>query len=115
MLLMFFDRERRFDHDLRRHIVCPKTVNFEVYKLDQECGRWVRVENLGDRVFFLGNDCSFSVSATDFSGCKGNCIYFIYEDDNGVFNRKTGKIVNFQDQCPLFSLPPILAPLKIFI
>ena len=49
----FFDRERRFDHDLRRYRVCPKTVNFEVYKLDQEWGRWVMVKNLGDHVFFF--------------------------------------------------------------
>ena len=104
----FFDTERRFDHHLREYSVCPKTFTFDVYKLDQECGRWVRVENLGDQVFILGNDCSFSVSATEFSGCKGNCIYFTYEDDNGVFDQKTGKIVNFQDQCPLFSLPPSL-------
>ena len=50
----FFDRERRFDHDLRRYRVCPKTVNFEVYKLNQEWGRWVMVKNLGDHVFFFG-------------------------------------------------------------
>ena len=50
----FFDTERRFDHHLREYRVCPKTFTFDVYKLDQECGRWVRVENLGDRVFFFG-------------------------------------------------------------
>ena len=100
-----FDRGRRFDHDLRRYRVCPKTVNFEVYKLDQEWGRWVMVKNLGDRVFFLGKDSSFSVLATEFSKCKGNCIYFTDENDIGVFyfeNQKTGKIVDFEDRCHLF-------------
>ncbi|XP_030974705.1 putative F-box protein At1g65770 [Quercus lobata] len=102
----FFDTERRFDHHLREYRVCPKTFTFDVYKLDQECGRWVTVENLGDRVFFLGKDSSFSVSATEFSGCIGNCIYFTYEDDNGVFDQKTGEIVDFQDWSHLFQLPP---------
>ncbi|KAK4539464.1 hypothetical protein RGQ29_031912 [Quercus rubra] len=104
-----FDRERRFDHDLRRYRLCPKTVNIEVYKLDQEWGCWVMVKNLGDQVFFLGKDSSFSVSATEFSGCKGNCIYFTDENDIGVFyfeNQKTGKIVDFQDRCHLFWPPP---------
>ncbi|KAM3709917.1 hypothetical protein ACJW31_02G210700 [Castanea mollissima] len=105
----FFDRERRFDQELRRYRVCPKTVNFEVYKLDQEWGRWVMVKNLGDQVLILGKDSSFSVSATEFSGCKGNCIYFTDENDIGVFyfeNQKTGKIVDFPDQCHLFWPPP---------
>ena len=105
----FFDRERRFDQDLRRYRLCPKTVNIEVHKLDQEWGRWAMVKNLGDQVFFLGKDSSFSVSATEFSGCKGNCVYFTDENDIGVFyfeNQKTGKIVDFQDRCHLFWPPP---------
>ena len=105
----FFDRERRFGHDLRRHIVCPKTVNFEVYKLDQEWGRWVMVKNLGDQVFILGNDCSFSVSATEFSGCKGNCIYFTDEKNIGAFylgNQKIDKILDYGAQCHPFWPPP---------
>ncbi|KAM3757735.1 hypothetical protein ACB098_02G212000 [Castanea mollissima] len=105
----FFDRERRFNHDLRGYRVCSKTVKFEVHKLDQEWGRWIMVKNLGDQVFILGNDCSFSVSATEFSGCKGNSIYFTDENDIGVFyfeNQKIGKIVDFQDQYHLFWPPP---------
>ena len=66
---------------------------------------WVTVENLGDRVFILGKDSSFSVSATEFSGCKGNCIYFTYEDDNGVFDKNTDEIVDFQDSSHLFRPP----------
>ncbi|XP_050241620.1 putative F-box protein At1g65770 isoform X2 [Quercus robur] len=104
-----FDRERRFDQDLRRYRLCPKTVNIEVYKLDQEWGCKVMVKNLGDQVFFLGKDSSFSVSATEFSGCKGNCVYFTDENDIGVFyfeNQKIGRIVDFQDRCHLIWPPP---------
>ena len=100
----FFSKKRRFDHDLRGYRDCPKTITFKVYKLDQD--RWVKVKNLGDQVFVLGKDRSFSVSATKFSGCKGNCIYFTYEDDNGVFDQNTGEIVDFQDSSHLFRLPP---------
>ncbi|XP_050241616.1 putative F-box protein At1g65770 isoform X2 [Quercus robur] len=95
----FFDTERRLHH-------LPKTFTFDVYKLDQECGRWVTVENLGDRVFILGKDSSFSVSASEFSGWKGNCIYLTYEDDKGVFDLETGEIVDFQDWSHPFRLPP---------
>jgi len=73
------------------------------------------VENLGDRVFILGTDSSFFVSTTEFSGCKGNCIYFTDENDIGVFyleNKKTDKIVDFQDQCHLFRPPPRLGSTK---
>lgn len=106
-----FDREMRFDHGLRRYRLCPKTVNIKVCKLDEEWGRWALVKNLGDQVFFLGKDSSFSVSATEFSGCKGNCVYFTDDNDIGVSyleDQKTGKIVDFQDQCHLIWPPPSL-------
>ncbi|XP_030973382.1 putative F-box protein At1g65770 [Quercus lobata] len=100
----FFDR-----HDLRRYLVCPKTVHIGVYKLDREWGRWVMVKNLGDQVFILGNDCSFSVSATEFSGCKGNCIYFTDGKNIGAFyleNQKIDKILDYEAQCHPFWPPP---------
>lgn len=51
-------------------------VHFNIYKLNEDEGLWVPVDSLGDQVLFLGDDCSLSVSARDFEGCKGNCIYF---------------------------------------
>ncbi|XP_059437902.1 F-box protein SKIP23-like [Corylus avellana] len=108
----YFDGERRLSrhHNLRRYLVCSRTVDFKVYKLDQECGDWVMVQSLGDRVFFLGNDCSFSVSARRFGGgCKGNCIYFSDENDIGVFylnDHMIGKIINFPYHPHIFWPPP---------
>ena len=70
-------------------------------------GLWSRIWVI--MFFFLGKDSSFSVLATEFSKCKGNCIYFTDENDIGVFyfeNQKTGKIVDFQDRCHLFWPPP---------
>jgi hypothetical protein len=60
------------------------TGRFEVYKLvlDKENGRVVKrveVNNIGDDALFLGNNYSISVSASAFSGCHPNSIY--YTDD----------------------------------
>lgn len=83
----FFDGERRsWNDELHSDVAYPfrylpicqaKTVSIKVYKLDEEWGTWVNISSLGDKVFVLGNECSFSVSAKEFSGREGNCIYFI--------------------------------------
>ncbi|XP_031259775.1 F-box protein SKIP23-like [Pistacia vera] len=52
-------------------------IEFKVYKLDEEKREWVEVmDGLEDSVFFVGDDASFSLSAEEFPGCKGNCVYF---------------------------------------
>ncbi|XP_042487856.1 F-box protein At2g26160-like [Macadamia integrifolia] len=60
-----------------------RTTGFSVYKLDlikNSSGsfsyKWSEVKSLGDRILFLGLDPSSSFVASDFPGCKGNCIYF---------------------------------------
>ena len=47
---------------------------FEVFKLNKEGDKWVKVNSLGDWVLFLGVYSSFSVLASELPGCKGNCI-----------------------------------------
>lgn len=57
-------------------------VDFKVYRVDlngEYCRRGLEVvENLGNQAIVLGNkrENSFSVSATDFEGIQGNCIYY---------------------------------------
>ncbi|KAA8547562.1 hypothetical protein F0562_003991 [Nyssa sinensis] len=51
-------------------------VHLKAFKLNEEEGKWEWVETLGDWVFFVGDDCSYSVSARGFSGLKGDRIYF---------------------------------------
>ncbi|XP_031287347.1 F-box protein SKIP23-like [Pistacia vera] len=52
-------------------------IYFEAFKLDEERNQWVpAVHELEHRALFVGEDCSFAVSAKEFRGCKGNCIYF---------------------------------------
>ncbi|KAJ6938293.1 hypothetical protein NC651_004875 [Populus alba x Populus x berolinensis] len=57
-----------------------ETFSFVAYKLQREESKWSEVESLGDKMLFLGWNCSHSVSALDFNKCKGDCIYFT--DDN---------------------------------
>ncbi|XP_039157955.1 LOW QUALITY PROTEIN: F-box protein SKIP23 [Eucalyptus grandis] len=59
-----------------------KTTRFKVHKLDREEKVWNEVKDLGDRVLFLGEECTFSASAADLGACKGNCIFF--RDHGGV-------------------------------
>uniref|UniRef100_A0A6N2LYZ9 F-box domain-containing protein n=1 Tax=Salix viminalis TaxID=40686 RepID=A0A6N2LYZ9_SALVM len=77
----FFDGERRAWNDELYNLsfdveypagwylpICrAKTIRIRVYKLDEEWGTWVNISSLGDKVFVLGNECSFSVSAKEFS------------------------------------------------
>ncbi|GFZ10496.1 hypothetical protein Acr_21g0010950 [Actinidia rufa] len=61
-----------------------KTMEFRAYRLDLNGPKWERVMNLGDKMLFLGENSSLALSATDFPGCKGNCIY--YTDDYSESN-----------------------------
>ncbi|XP_057418355.1 F-box protein At2g26160-like [Lotus japonicus] len=59
-------------------------VDIKVYKVNEESGRWEVVKNLGDVVIVLGNKSNFSLSAQDYHGAEGNCIYFSYTNSRGV-------------------------------
>ncbi|KAL1811097.1 hypothetical protein DCAR_0623214 [Daucus carota subsp. sativus] len=65
-----FDGDEEFDY------MSERTVRFEVFKLDKSGEKWIKVENLEDRIIFLGDNCAFSALASNFVGCKGNCILF---------------------------------------
>jgi hypothetical protein len=43
----------------------PDAIRVDVFKLDEKEKKWVKLTTLGDSVLFLGNDCSFSASASD--------------------------------------------------
>ncbi|KAJ6310310.1 hypothetical protein OIU76_015107 [Salix suchowensis] len=49
----------------------------EVYRLDTDKLRWIKMESLGDRALFSGSNCCMSVSASK-AGCKRNCVYFTH-------------------------------------
>ncbi|MCH88499.1 F-box protein [Trifolium medium] len=53
-------------------------VDIKVYKVNEESGGWEIVKNLGDVEFVLGKHSNLSLSAQDYHGIEGNCIYFSY-------------------------------------
>ncbi|KAI4352229.1 hypothetical protein L6164_006502 [Bauhinia variegata] len=87
------NRRRNYHLHLDQYAVVE---DFKVYKLDEDWGTWVDVKNLGDRVFVLASDCSFSVSAKEFYGFKGNCIFFTDFFDVRVYNLNDQSIVPFE-------------------
>ncbi|KAK6939277.1 Domain unknown function DUF295 [Dillenia turbinata] len=101
--------EIQFDVELVEFDGIYRTVKFEVFKLDlRGSRRWEKVRSLGDRMVFIGENSSLCLAASDFLGCKGNCIYFtddfseinydgvVGEHDLGVFSLDDG-----DTECPL--------------
>ncbi|PIA50502.1 hypothetical protein AQUCO_01300913v1 [Aquilegia coerulea] len=85
------------------------TLNFKVFKLDQNTMKWNETKSLCGRSLFVGSNTSMSVLASDFPICKPNCIYFtdrgfermefyseFYSEeaphDMGVYNLEDGTI-----------------------
>ncbi|KAI8544168.1 hypothetical protein RHMOL_Rhmol08G0275000 [Rhododendron molle] len=83
-----------------------KTRDIEIHKMDFSRLEWTKVENLGNRAFFLsGSTCNFSCSATAESGrVKQNCIYFTEPEDRDlyVFDIENYSI-SFSTPCPIKS------------
>lgn len=107
------------DGDEEFDCMSERTVRFEVFKLDKSGEKWIKVENLGDRIIFLGDFCAFSALSSDFVGCKGNCILFTnlnkVEDgvlksrEISVFDLESGSIGplgNYPGLSELFWPPP---------
>jgi hypothetical protein len=49
-------------------------LRIHVYRLDDKERKWIKLANLGDMVLLLGNQISFSASASDLGFPNGNCI-----------------------------------------
>ncbi|ONH92703.1 hypothetical protein PRUPE_8G190800 [Prunus persica] len=113
-----------------------RAPKFRVFKVPLRDGNWQldsEVKDLGNRTLFLGdNNTSFSVLASDYSGCEPNCIYFfsyisqqyIYSRqphnyllpsreniDIGIFHMKNGRIQEHfyweQRRFPTFGTPSL--------
>lgn len=50
---------------------------FRLYLLDEQQLQWSKVSSIGDTVLFVDCDRAMAFTAGDFSGCRGNCIYFV--------------------------------------
>ncbi|GAU12656.1 hypothetical protein TSUD_121480 [Trifolium subterraneum] len=89
-----------------------------VFRLDENEKKWVKLSSLGDRILFLGNECSFSASASDLYVAKGNCVIFMEdaflnshpcESGMCVFHLDQGRVSplsDYPDYLNLFWPPP---------
>ncbi|KAL5567945.1 hypothetical protein UlMin_024520 [Ulmus minor] len=62
-----------------------KTFKFKVFKLDLDRLRWIEIKSLRNTSLFLGDNSSISIIASNFDGCKSNCIYFTHDEDTGGY------------------------------
>ncbi|KAK9290851.1 hypothetical protein L1049_009029 [Liquidambar formosana] len=77
-----------------RHIPPVIATTFDVFKLDFKGRCWIKVESLGDQMLFVGTSSGVSLSASNLSGFKENCIYFT-DDNFSVF----GPMVDSAEAC----------------
>ncbi|KAL5720018.1 hypothetical protein ACHQM5_012730 [Ranunculus cassubicifolius] len=95
---------------------------FEVFKLDFDGSRWMKVFYLGKyHALFVGDNQSFSIRTSDVPGCKGNCIYFTddYAEQNvcdypvggfdiGIFYMESGTTGKcYQPDARVIRPPPV--------
>lgn len=55
---------------------------FKVFRFNFDKGEWIEKKTLGDDVaVFIGENLSVSVVASNFPGCKRNCIFYNHDFD----------------------------------
>ncbi|KAK8510146.1 hypothetical protein V6N13_103744 [Hibiscus sabdariffa] len=54
----------------------PHKFDFKVWRMENEGRKWMEMESLGDSAIFINQTISLSVVASDFPGCRPNCIYY---------------------------------------
>ncbi|KAK8510149.1 hypothetical protein V6N12_008024 [Hibiscus sabdariffa] len=55
-------------------------IEFKVWRMKYYGWKWMEMQSLGDCALFISDAISFSVVASDFPGCRPNCIYYIDAD-----------------------------------
>jgi hypothetical protein len=74
-------------------LVCPlnyfKTSRFDVFKMNWSGLKWDRIDNLGERLLFIGENSSSSLcgSTCDVGGCLRNSIYFTDDIFQGFYDK----------------------------
>ncbi|XP_021801753.1 probable F-box protein At1g44080 [Prunus avium] len=103
------------------------TESFRVYKavFDDKDGsilQQVEVKSIGDDAFFIGDNHSVSVLASNFHGCQSNSIYYTHDfsssyythrydfRDMGIFNLESGTITQHFSLGPYSDLQGYIQP-----
>lgn len=79
---------RVFLHD--DELLQVKDSHFHIHRLDfgsENGGKpcWVKISSIGDHILFLDQDSGFSLSCKDFSGIRGNSIYFLKLQSQDIY------------------------------
>ncbi|XP_019082404.1 PREDICTED: F-box protein SKIP23-like [Camelina sativa] len=94
------------EDDIQHHasdiILHNITHKIEVFKFVERDKSWVEVKDLGDKMLFLGDDSSFSASASDFLLLYGGSVFFDgfvfdWEDLNTISDENFG-VCDFMSQ-----------------
>ncbi|PNY00034.1 F-box protein [Trifolium pratense] len=116
--LLLVDIEENFYFDSSLEYTFEDALTIHVFRIDEKVKEWVELTSLRDKILFLGYGCSFSVSASDISAVKGNCVIFmddVFENsricDNGmcVFDLdqdQLSPLSDYPDYLKLFRPPP---------
>ncbi|KAL0655342.1 hypothetical protein Bca4012_075926 [Brassica carinata] len=71
---------------------------------------WVEVKDLGDRMLFLGDDCTFSASASALFPLRGGSSVFFCEDELGGMQGRDLGVFVFRNGAPTSGVyQPVLA------
>lgn len=81
--LLLVARYLDFEIDIEYYVEVCKTVKFNVFRFDWNAKKWEKLASLDDKVLLLGENSSLALLASDYTGCRGNSIYFT-DDYSGV-------------------------------
>ncbi|KAK6135797.1 hypothetical protein DH2020_030492 [Rehmannia glutinosa] len=70
-------------------------VEIKISRIDKRKEEWVEAKTVKDRIIFVGDDCSFSVSAKEFEGCNGTRVF--YTDQYIFFRTEEEKKPHYHD------------------
>jgi hypothetical protein len=79
------------------------TLRFDVFRMNWSGPSWDRVENLGDRLLFIGGNSSVSLSGSDFQGCLRNPCYL---SPCGDYGQCLKNCIYFTDDIYCFNCNP---------
>ncbi|KAK6256956.1 hypothetical protein QUC31_000415 [Theobroma cacao] len=101
LLLVTRHLDLDFDFEPDQSHLVFRTKRFEVSRLIWNGPYWERVNSLNDKMVFVGENSSLSLSASYFTGCMGNCVYYTddYSETNygGAFGEHDIGIYNLWD------------------
>ncbi|KAE8674607.1 protein GDAP2-like protein [Hibiscus syriacus] len=84
LLLVTRHLDLEFNFEPDQPYLVYRTKRYQVSRLVWSGPYWERVKSLHDKMVFIGENSSLSLSAKDFTGCMGDCIYFTddYSESN---------------------------------